>query len=77
MLGIVETRAGSGTYLRSGTSELLPSTLSWSLLLDQDRTAELIVVRNPPSKRSAAELAASQRTEEQAEALDRARRAPA
>src|SRR5690625_5575841 len=30
VLGIVETRAGSGTYLRSGTSELLPSTLSWS-----------------------------------------------
>lgn len=68
VLGIVETRAGSGTYLRSGTSELLPSTLSWSLLLDQDRTAELTVVRSA-LERSAAELAASQRTEEQAEHL--------
>jgi GntR family transcriptional regulator, transcriptional repressor for pyruvate dehydrogenase complex len=68
VLGIVETRAGSGTYLRSGTSELLPSTLSWSLLLDQDRTAELTVVRSA-LERSAAELAASQRSDEQAQHL--------
>lgn len=68
VLGIVETRAGSGTYLRSSTSELLPSTLSWSLLLDQDRTAELTVVRSA-LERSAAELAAAQRTEEQARHL--------
>lgn len=68
VLGIVETRAGSGTYLRSGTSELLPSTLSWSLLLDQDRTAELTVVRSA-LERSAAELAAAERTDEQAQHL--------
>ncbi|HLR95052.1 MAG TPA: FadR/GntR family transcriptional regulator [Jiangellaceae bacterium] len=68
VLGIVETRAGSGTYLRSGTSELLPSTLSWSLLLDQDRTAELTVVRSA-LERSAAELAAVHRTDEQAQHL--------
>lgn len=68
VLGIVDTRAGSGTYLRSGTSELLPSTLSWSLLLDQDRTAELTVVRSA-LERSAAELAALERTEEQAQQL--------
>lgn len=68
VLGIVETRSGSGTYLRSGTSELLPSTLSWSLLLDQERTAELAVVRSA-LERSAAELAAEQRTDAQAEQL--------
>ena len=68
VLGIVETRAGSGTYLRSGTSELLPSTLSWSLLLDQDRTSELTVVRSA-LERSAAELAATHRTDEQAQHL--------
>lgn len=68
VLGIVETRAGSGTYLRSGTSELLPSTLSWSLLLDQDRTSELTVVRSA-LERSAAELAAAERTDEQAREL--------
>jgi GntR family transcriptional repressor for pyruvate dehydrogenase complex len=68
VLGIVETRSGSGTYLRSGTSELLPSTLSWSLLLDQERTAELAVVRSA-LERSAAELAAAHRTDAQAEQL--------
>lgn len=68
VLGVVETRAGSGTYLRSGTSELLPSTLSWSLLLDQDRIAELTLVRSA-LERSAAELAATQRTDEQARHL--------
>lgn len=68
VLGIVETRAGSGSYLRSGTSELLPSTLSWSLLLDQERTAELTVVR-AALERSAAELAATLRTDEQARHL--------
>lgn len=68
VLGIVETRAGSGTYLRSDTSELLPSTLSWSLLLDQDRTSELTVVRSA-LERSAAELAAAERTDAQAQHL--------
>ncbi|WP_304650813.1 FadR/GntR family transcriptional regulator [Brachybacterium sp. YJGR34] len=64
VLGVVETRAGSGTYLRSNTSELLPSTLSWSLLMDQERTAELTVVRNA-LERSAARSAALGATEEQ------------
>lgn len=64
VLGVVETRAGSGTYLRSGTSELLPSTLSWSLLMDQERTSELSVVRGA-LERSAAQLAARTATAEQ------------
>src|SRR5699024_4237112 len=68
VLGIVETRAGSGTYMRSGTSELLPSTLSWSLLLDQDRISELSVVRGA-LERSAAEIAAAHRTEDDAREL--------
>lgn len=70
VLGIVETRVGSGTYLRSGTSELLPSTLSWSLLMDQDRTAELSVVRSA-LERAAAEQAARHRTAAQAAELER------
>lgn len=57
VLGIVETRAGSGTYLRSATSELLPQTLSWSMLVDQERTEDLAVVRGA-LERAAAELAA-------------------
>lgn len=68
VLGVIETRVGSGSYLRSGTSELLPSTLSWSLLLDQDRTEELAVVRSA-LERSAAELAARHRTEQEAAEL--------
>ncbi|WP_304502167.1 FadR/GntR family transcriptional regulator [Brachybacterium sp. FME24] len=64
VLGVVATRAGSGTYLRSSTSELLPSTLSWSLLMDQERTAELSVVRGA-LERSAAQLAAATATAEQ------------
>ncbi|MDN5685628.1 MAG: FadR family transcriptional regulator [Brachybacterium sp.] len=70
VLGVVETRAGSGTYLRSGTSELLPSTLSWSLLMDQDRTTELNVVRGA-LERSAAQLAALSATTAQKEELGR------
>ncbi|GAA1488889.1 FadR/GntR family transcriptional regulator [Brachybacterium sacelli] len=70
VLGVVETRAGSGTYLRSSTSELLPSTLSWSLLMDQERTAELSVVRGA-LERSAAQLAALTATAEQKAELSR------
>ncbi|WNY34040.1 GntR family transcriptional regulator [Curtobacterium flaccumfaciens] len=33
ILGIVQIRPGSGTYLRGGTSDLLPTTLSWGLML--------------------------------------------
>lgn len=68
VLGIVETRAGSGTYLRSSTSELLPSTLSWSLLMDQERTADLNVVRGA-LERSAAQIAARIATAEQGQEL--------
>ncbi|KQS17551.1 FadR/GntR family transcriptional regulator [Frigoribacterium sp. Leaf186] len=45
ILGIVTVRPGSGTYLRDQTSELLPTTLSWGLMLNAARTRELIEVR--------------------------------
>jgi GntR family transcriptional repressor for pyruvate dehydrogenase complex len=45
ILGIVTVRPGSGTYLRDTTSELLPTTLSWGLMLNAARTRELIEVR--------------------------------
>jgi GntR family transcriptional repressor for pyruvate dehydrogenase complex len=45
ILGIVSVRPGSGTYLRENTSELLPTTLSWGLMLSASRTAELLEVR--------------------------------
>jgi len=46
ILGIVTVRPGSGTYLRDSTSELLPTTLSWGLMLTATRTDELIEVRS-------------------------------
>lgn len=68
VLGIVSTRVGSGTYLRSSTSELLPQTLSWSMLLDQDQMEQLAFVRSA-LERAAAERAAEIATPEHAERL--------
>ncbi|GAB2510203.1 FadR/GntR family transcriptional regulator [Paramicrobacterium agarici] len=45
ILGIVEIRPGSGTYLRGSASELLPETLNWGLMLSAERTTELIELR--------------------------------
>lgn len=45
ILGVVEVIPGSGTYVRSVTSEVLPKTLSWGLLLKQDAVDELVGVR--------------------------------
>jgi len=45
ILGIVDVRPGSGTYLHGSASELLPETLSWGIMLSARRTAELIELR--------------------------------
>ncbi|RFA18034.1 FadR/GntR family transcriptional regulator [Subtercola boreus] len=45
ILGVVDVRPGSGTYLRGTTSELLPETLSWGLMIGEPRTRDLIQVR--------------------------------
>lgn len=45
ILGIVDVRPGSGTYLRGTASELLPQTLRWGLLIGEHRTAELLELR--------------------------------
>jgi GntR family transcriptional repressor for pyruvate dehydrogenase complex len=64
LLGIVDVRPGSGTYLRGAASELLPKTLSWGLMLGQRRTRDLIEVRNELEVQ-AARLAAERATEEE------------
>ncbi|WP_243061690.1 FadR/GntR family transcriptional regulator [Humibacter sp. RRB41] len=46
ILGIVDVRPGSGTYLRGTASELLPQTLRWGLLIGQQNTEELLEVRS-------------------------------
>lgn len=58
ILGVVDVRPGSGTYLRGSVSELLPETLNWGLMLGEPRTRELIAVRGRLEV-FAAELAAS------------------
>lgn len=68
ILGIVSVRPGSGTYLRDSTSELLPTTLSWGLMLSSSRTMELIELRSG-LEIQAATLAASRIDDEGLERL--------
>src|SRR3712207_5631910 len=37
ILGVVDVRPGSGTYVRGTVSELLPQTLRWGILMGEDR----------------------------------------
>lgn len=69
VLGVVNVRPGSGTYLRGSVSELLPQTLSWGMLLGEQKTRELIGVRHALEVQ-AARLAA---VEADAEAVARLR----
>ena len=68
MLGVVSIRPGSGTYLRGSASELLPQTLSWGLMLGEQRTRELIELRHGLEVQ-AARLAAERRADEQVDRL--------
>jgi GntR family transcriptional regulator, transcriptional repressor for pyruvate dehydrogenase complex len=68
ILGIVQIRPGSGTYLQGGTSDLLPTTLSWGLMLASNRTRELLEVRSS-LERSAALLATVRATDEELDRL--------
>lgn len=45
ILGIVDVRPGSGTYLRGNASEMLPQTLSWGMMIGSPKTVELVEVR--------------------------------
>lgn len=63
ILGMVNVRPGSGTYLRGRASELLPQTLSWGLLINTPQTKELIDVRHGLEVQ-AARLAARRATPE-------------
>jgi GntR family transcriptional repressor for pyruvate dehydrogenase complex len=69
MLGVVHIRPGSGTYLRGSASELLPQTLSWGLMLGEQRTRELIELRHSLEVETA-RLAAERATAEHITRLD-------
>jgi GntR family transcriptional repressor for pyruvate dehydrogenase complex len=45
ILGIVDVRPGSGTYLRGSASSLLPETLRWGLMIGKQNTRQLIELR--------------------------------
>ncbi|MGJ0204225.1 FCD domain-containing protein [Leucobacter sp. gxy201] len=46
IIGIVDVRPGSGTYLRGTASELLPQTLRWGLLIGERSTSDLLELRS-------------------------------
>lgn len=45
ILGVIEIKPGSGSYLRGGTSEFLDQTINWGLMLGRPRTRDLVEVR--------------------------------
>ncbi|MCI2239108.1 FCD domain-containing protein [Paenibacillus sp. TRM 82003] len=61
VLGVVEIRVGSGSYLRSTTSELLPRSLTWGLLVGAESTEHLLEVRSGLERQAAVQAAASPR----------------
>ena len=63
ILGIVEVRPGSGSYVAGTTSELLPQALSWGMLVNPDSTEDLIQIRTQ-LETLVARLAAEKRTDE-------------
>jgi len=70
ILGIVDVRPGSGTYLRGTVSELLPQSLSWGVLLGERNTTELLELRSG-LEIYVARLAADRLTDEQLASLSR------
>ncbi len=76
ILGIVDVRPGSGTYLRGTASDLLPQTLRWGLLIGQKNTAELLELRSGLEiyvARLAAGRASAERVQSLATSLGRMR----
>ncbi|MDT0343559.1 FadR/GntR family transcriptional regulator [Streptomyces litchfieldiae] len=53
VLGIIEIKPGSGSYVRAGTSEFLPRAINWGLMLGQRRTQDLVEVRTFMERMSA------------------------
>jgi GntR family transcriptional repressor for pyruvate dehydrogenase complex len=70
ILGIVDVRPGSGTYLRGTVSELLPQSLSWGVLIGERSTAELLELRSG-LEIYVARLAADRSTDDQLASLAR------
>jgi DNA-binding FadR family transcriptional regulator len=46
LLGIIVIRQGSGTYLQSASTDLLPQVLDWGLMLRRPQTLDLVEARH-------------------------------
>ena len=68
VLGIVESRPGSGTYLRGNATDLLPTVINWGLALGDARLGDLVEARGALEVVTA-EFAASRVTAETADQL--------
>jgi GntR family transcriptional repressor for pyruvate dehydrogenase complex len=68
ILGIVDVRPGSGTYLRGSASDLLPQTLRWGLMIGKQNTDQLNELRAGLESYTA-RLAADRISAEQLETL--------
>ena len=62
LLGLVDIRHGDGTYVASTTSDLLPKSIEWGLLLGEQQTLETLEARHQVEM-SIVKLAAQRRTE--------------
>lgn len=62
LLGLVEVRQGSGTYLKARESDLLPRVIEWGLLLGEKSTSDLVEARRT-IELALASLAATRRDE--------------
>ncbi len=69
LLGLVEFRHGSGTYLSGPDSDLFPRAIEWGLLIGEQQTAHLVEARQHLEIITAAQ-AAERRTPEQMQELD-------
>jgi DNA-binding FadR family transcriptional regulator len=68
VLGLLDVRPGSGTYLAADSSELLPQAIKWSLMLGRPRTRDLVEVREYLEVLTA-KLAAERATDDDIERL--------
>jgi GntR family transcriptional repressor for pyruvate dehydrogenase complex len=64
LLGFVEIRPGSGTYLKGRSSDLLPDVLEWGMMLGESRARDMIEARVEVEV-ALAGLAATRRTEDE------------
>jgi GntR family transcriptional repressor for pyruvate dehydrogenase complex len=70
VLGIIEVRPGSGAYLTSASAEVMPQAITWSLMLGQPRTQDLVEVREHLEVLTA-KLAAARATDDDISRLEK------